>query len=474
MKKKLTVAALVCTAAISLGVFSGCFNKTVSVASINKTGSVGLTDYYTITYTDGTTSTFEVKNGKDGENSDVTVQDVYEEYKKIYPDENLTFKEFCELYLNVEKGENAALNSCLRSCMKVYTVFRERENGYGAIFNALYGGSAVVYKIYEDYTYIVTNYHVVYDQKAVGSNKLSSEITAYLYGSELTPYEDEDGNIQYSVTDENGNVIEGYEYAVPCTYVGGSIDYDVAVIRANTQDLKKVNPQVAEAKINKEYAVGDVTYAIGNPNLHGISVTKGIVSVDSENITLKIDNIERSYRSIRTDTALTHGNSGGGLFNEYGELIGLNNSGDTNVTSMNYAIPATALTGVADGIIHYAAGEGIKHTKITRLGVTSRSLNSKFVYDEATGGARIVEEITVAENPASGTLAGMMGLQKDDKLTSLHINGVENKVDRQFQLSDLLLSVRAGDSVKIGYTRGGVAAVSEAVTVRADDLVDVD
>lgn len=474
MKKRLLAAALIGSAAISLGVFSGCFTKTVSVASIEKTNSVGLTDYYTVTYTDGSTSSFTVTNGKDGENAkEITVDDVYEAYKKKYGEE-LTFKEFCELYLAVDGGENAALNSCLSSCLKVYTAFRERENGYGSIKNALYGGSAVVYKMYEDYTYILTNYHVVYDKSAVGSNKISSEITAYLYGSELTPYEDDDGDIQYGVVDDDGKTIEGYDYAISCEYVGGSIDYDVAVIRAKTEDLKRVNPQVTECKVSYDYSVGDVTYAIGNPNLHGISVTKGIISVDSENIVLSIDGIQRSYRSIRTDTALTHGNSGGGLFNENGELIGLNNSGDSDVTSMNYAIPATALTGVADGLIYYSAGEHIKTTKIARLGVTSRSLNSKFVLDEATGGGRIIEEVTVTDDPASGTLASMMGVKKGDILTSITINGQTVKVYRQFQISDFLLTARVGDTVSLGYTRGGVEGATTEVTVRQSDMVAVD
>ena len=86
-------------ATLSLGVFAGCFTQTVSISSIEKTGSVGLVDYYTITYTDGTTSQFTVTNGKDGTDAqNVTAQDVYETYKEIYKDENLTFKEFCEKF----------------------------------------------------------------------------------------------------------------------------------------------------------------------------------------------------------------------------------------------------------------------------------------------------------------------------------------------------------------------------------------
>ncbi|MDE5789019.1 MAG: S1C family serine protease [Clostridia bacterium] len=465
MKKKI-LASFAAAAALSLGIFSGCiFGNSVSVTSIEKTDSVGLVDYYTVSYSDGSTSQFTVTNGKDGVNGkdgtdaqDVTAEDVYAAYTKRYGNE-LTFKEFCEKFLSVNTDTNAALNMVLRSCMKVYTAFRE---SYFSSKPSLYCGSAVIYKMETDYTYIVTNYHVVYDNKAYGQNKISQDIHAYLYGSESTPY----------LNDSETELIYD-DYAIKCEYIGGAINYDVAVIRASTADVLKINPQAVPATVSYNYSVGDNTYAVGNPDDGGISVTEGIVSVDSDYVTLAIDNTERNYRSIRTDTALTHGNSGGGLFNMQGQLIGLNNAGDGEITSMNYAIPASIMTGIADGVIYYHTTNGIKYTSRTLLGVTSQSENSRFVYDEATGSGRIVENVVI-KTVNSGSLAEAMGLKVEDVITAVTFNGKKYEIARQYQIADLLLNVRASDTISIHYTRGGQPAQTAPTAVRPSDIDRID
>lgn len=465
--KKRYLASFACAAALSLGVLSGCVFGSTSVTSIEKTSSVGLVDYYTITYSNGTTSQFTVTNGKDGENGkdgtdaqSVTVQDVYNTYKEIYSDEDMTFKEFCEKYLTAENDGTAALNSVLRSCMKVYTAFDE---GYGYTKKpALYCGSAVVYKMDSVNTYILTNYHVVYDEKVYGTNKISAEISAYLYGSESSPVLN---------SAQTGFVYD--DYAIECEYIGGAISYDVAVLKAKTEDILKINPQTVPVAVNYNYNVGDNTYAVGNPDDGGISVTEGIVSVDSDNVILDIDGTERTYRSIRTDTALTHGNSGGGLFNMRGELIGLNNSGDSTITSMNYAIPASILTGVADGVIYYNAANGVKKTYKTLLGVTSVSENSRYIYDETTGGGHIEEDVVI-QTVNSGSLAEALGLKADDVIKAVSVEGIMTEISRQYQIADLLLNVRASDKIKIEYERGGQTAVTDEMAVRAADIVEIE
>ena len=72
--------------------------------------------------------------------------------------------------------------------------------------------------------------------------------------------------------------------------------------------------------------VGERVNAIGNAAGGGISVTEGILSVDSEIISVKDDDIVQSYRVMRVDAAINSGNSGGGLFDSSGELIGIVNA----------------------------------------------------------------------------------------------------------------------------------------------------
>lgn len=74
--------------------------------------------------------------------------------------------------------------------------------------------------------------------------------------------------------------------------------------------------------------VGDSVIAIGNPNAGGIAVTQGILSMESEYITMTAaDNVSTvQIRVMRVDAAINGGNSGGGLFNDSGELIGIVNA----------------------------------------------------------------------------------------------------------------------------------------------------
>ena len=473
MKKKILATALA-IATLSLGIFSGCnlLQPTVSVTSIEYSRSEGLVDVYTITYSDGTTSELTVTNGKNGTDGkdgadaqSVTAMDVYNTYKEIYGEE-LTFKQFCEKYLTVNVNNTAALNNCLLSCAKVYTVFQEKiydENKiYLGVHDSAHSGSSVIYKTDDEYTYFLTNYHVIYseDTTKLGYSGITEKTWVYMYGSEYSPARAENYDL----------VIAPYDtYAISCDYIGGSIEYDVAVLRARTEDVKKVNPLFKPITVSYDFKVGEHTYAVGNPDGAGISVTEGVVSVDSDEITLAIDGEKRSYRSIRTDTALTHGNSGGGLFNMNGELIGLTNAGDSKITSMNFAIPASVLTAVADGVMYYKTG----YTKVTRLGVTVTYKNSRYVLDPATGDGDIYEDTVVTEINA-GSLSALAGLQADDIITSLTLNGKTTAITREFKITDVLLNARAGDKLVIGFKRGETEKTSPVLTVRAQDTVKVD
>ena len=466
--KKRFLAVAIATAVLSVGMLSGCFFRrtVVSVTSIEKTNSVGLVDYYTVYYSDGTTSFFTVTNGADGTNaSGITVRDVYEEYKNVYGD-GLTYEQFCEKFLGGAKEDaevHTALNTALRSVVTVYSVYDFKEFG-NKVTKGYSGGSGVIYRMDEDYTYILTNYHVVYESGAYGSDKISNEIHAYLYGSESYPKP----NSAYTGYDYDG-------YAIECDYIGGAITYDVAVLRARTEDITKINPDAIPVTVSYEYAVGDKTYAIGNPELAGISVTEGLVSVDSEYILLAIDGQERSYRSIRTDALITHGSSGGGLFNMKGELIGLTNAGSGEICFMNYSIPAVVFTGVADGVIHYYNGSNgrYKGTYKMRIGVTSQAENSRYAYDVATGTGRLISDIKITE-VSSGSLGESMGFKVGDVLRSVTVNGVQTEIYRLFHVSDLMLTVRVGDRITFTYERDGQVQTTSEIFAQTANLDKVD
>lgn len=458
----------------------------VSITSVRKTASEGLVDTYTIYYSNGTTSAFTVTNGKDGvdgqdglngangvngaDGAGVTAWDLYETYKAVYGEE-ISYAEFLSAYLSFDdtaEDGRTVIGDCLRSVGKVYCQFTELNADTVAPNDtkpAMYTGSCVIYRIDEDYTYFITNYHVIYDKDGV-NGKLAEKTYCYLYGSEGAPQK---------TTDASGETTVSYgDYAIECSIVGGSAQYDIAIVRAETSAVKAVNESVKPISFAEEYFVGETAIAVGNPNGEGISVTEGIVCVDNEYVSLKVDETQRSYRSMRIDTALYGGNSGGGVFNARGELIGIANAGKIADQNINFAIPVQIVRAATENIMYYHE-DGDESTngvyKIT-LGVTVAAKNSKYVYDEAVGYGRLEEDITVLE-VLGGSIAARIGLQKDDVLTSLVIDGVRYELDRYFRIADYLLALKEGSVFHFEYLRDGETQATSAYCITKTDLAQI-
>ncbi len=471
MKKISKILTFILAAALSATCLFACGGEDDAagkgVVSIEKTASEGLTDTYTITYTDGSTDSFTVQNGAngtDGKDSDgVTAAELFAAYKAEHP--TATYEEFLSvLSVSVDETTTAA-HKALQSSLRVYTEFTERSSSGGWHAQTQektvhYQGSAVVYEIDEDYTYLITNYHVIYDEDAVTNSKYAKRIVCYLYGSDGAPTENTDADSAYEY--------DYGEYGIECDYVGGSATADIAILKTETDKIKAINEDVAAVEFADGYHVGQTAIAVGNSNGEGISVTKGIVSVDNEYISLSVDGTTRSYRSIRIDTALYEGNSGGGLFDVDGKLIGITNAGAVDDQNINYAIPLSIVKNVAENIMAYQGAA----KKIT-LGVTVYGENSKYVYDATSGSAAIVEDVIIKEI-TKNSIAEELGLAAGDRLTCLKINGVGYAADRYFSLGDILYAAREGDELSICYERAGEQKETNAYTVRATDLKTVE
>ena len=325
-----------------------------------------------------------------------------------------------------------AANYGLRSIVSVYCTF-------GGMLSSSSGsaGSGVIYKIDENgNAFVITNYHVV--AKNGTSNVISNKINLYLYGMEAS------------------------EYGIPATYVGGSMNYDIAVLRVeNSAVLKEAIAagSVAAATLanSDKIAAGQSTIAIGNPEASGISVTTGVVSVDSEYIDMtgSDDVTPVSFRVIRTDTAVNSGNSGGGLFNGKGELIGIVNAkiSSTDVENIGYAIPSNVARAIADNIIDFCYGKDCKTVMRGLLGitVTTNALSTKF--NTETGVLERYEEIVVYEVNKGGL--GEAILKAGDILKTITLGERKVEITRQYHLIDAMLDVRVGDTVYMEITRNG-------------------
>lgn len=347
-----------------------------------------------------------------------------------------------------ENDASMAAAAGLRSSVSVYCSFSTTSGGT-SFWNPnpssqtyYTTGSGVIYSLEDNGSaFIITNQHVVYDSYSDTENGVSDKIFIYLYG------------------------LESEEYAIPATYVGGSANYDIAVLRVDKSEvLKKAIESSSAAPVriadSDKVIPGQTAIAIGNPSsteVNGISVTKGIVSVDSEYLSMSaIDNSGTvSFRVIRTDAPVNAGNSGGGLFNSKGELIGIVNAkiSSSDIENIGYAIPSNVARAIADNIIDYCYGKSCETVMRGLLGITITVSGYSSSYNAESGVLERYETISVYEVTSGGL--GESILKTDDIILSITIGDKTVIVNRQHHLIDAMLDVRVGDKVEILIERDG-------------------
>lgn len=364
-----------------------------------------------------------------------------------------------DIIINTDgSGAEYAANKGLMSAVSIYTHF-QRTVSYGGIFgrpgsSSTYdyysAGSGVIYKLDKatGSAYIITNYHVVYDVNSNTSNKISNDIKVYLYG------------------------MESDKYAISAKYIGGSMTYDIAVLYVENSDILK-NACVAEVTVadSDEIIVGQNAIAVGNPEALGLSATCGIVSVSSEYIQMTApDNATTvTLRVVRIDTAVNGGNSGGGLYDSKGNLIGIVNAKivSDGVENISYAIPSNVAIGIADNIIFYCDGEENQNVQRAIIGISVEPSNVKTVINEKTGLLEIIETVSVT-TVNSGSLADGV-IKTGDIIKSVTIGGTTKEVTRRHMVIDMMLKAREGDVIEFVVLRGGEEK-TVSITITKDCL----
>lgn len=216
--------------------------------------------------------------------------------------------------------------------------------------------------------------------------------------------------------------------------VGSDKRTDVAVLKVKANDY----PAVSIGK-SETVRVGEPVLAIGSPFGFDYSASAGIVSATSRSLSR-----EDTVPFIQTDVALNPGNSGGPLFNQHGQVIGINSrifSGTGGYMGLSFSIPIDLAMDIADQI---------KDTgSVTRayLGVypqdIDRNLAEVYKLDKPTGAL-----ITQVE-PKSG--ADKAGIQSGDVV--LEYNG--KKVTRAADLISFLGRARVNDDFSVKILRNG-------------------
>ena len=469
--------------------FGGCSITDPYVIGIEKTETIGTTDTYTIYYSDNTTSTFTVENGTDGKDAEnVTIEDIFMSLveRGQYSDTSEDYLKFLSEYLDITVENNSTKDAVVNATPSVLSIYVEHPTTsiigefpmYEEVTESkIYCGAGVIYEMNDEYSYIITNFHVVYQIDSEISTKIARSIYAYPYGQSVVIDETDSSNAITSPTVAfGGNGVE-------CTYIGGSMNYDIAILKVSTVSLKAVNPDAKAVTIADGYSLADTAIAIGNPEGDGISVTSGIISVVSEEISMTgvDEKTEVTFRVMRIDSAINGGNSGGGVFNDKGELIGIVNSklvmtaDGSAADNIAYALPYDNVTKVAENIIDQyetstnKSSNSSSYINVSKLylGIAISAENTKTSYDYQT------DEITISENAvivnvSENSLAQKKGMLEGDIITSIVINDSEYEISRYYQVSELLLTVRVGDSVLINVARDNLNQSIVIGTVSSD------
>ena len=251
----------------------------------------------------------------------------------------------------------------------------------------------------------------------------------------------------------NHHVIEG---AVNVYVISGDQEIAAEVVESDEATdvavLKAEGLDAPAAKIGDSNAlsVGDWALVVGNPlgEEYANTLTVGVISGLNREVSSRTsDGRQTTTTMIQTNAAINSGNSGGGLFNINGELVGItsmklsNNGylGTAAIEGIGFAIPVNTVADVASDLITY--GE----VQTPRLGVTVQEILSD--YDEPTEDSlpRGLLVINVeADSPASEA-----GIQPYDVIVRADGERIESVDD----LSSILQSHEIGEFIEVTVYR---------------------
>lgn len=348
------------------------------------------------------------QNGKDkqGETS-------YEMWEKAHQEGSFTgtYLDFLETYFLYDDA-TFATNKALSSVVEIST--------------GLKSGSGVIYSIDNDNNaFIITNYHVIH-------NAPSCKIK--LYGTN-----DSD--------------------KFTATVVGGSETYDIAVLYAeNCELLNTANACAATFKLETPL-LGSTCIAIGNANGEGTNVAKGCIRKDCDYVQYTPVSHLTTHRLLGHDAYMIYGNSGGGLFDLAGNLIGITNCGadyknGIDDSGMKFAIPASIVYSVTRNIIENCFGKSNQSVILCNLGLTFSSSTSRQI-NSTTGLTETIDTVKISSinNP------NITNIQVGDQLVSFKITTenetIEKQIKRSFELEDYLPLLTNNTQLELKFQREG-------------------
>lgn len=226
---------------------------------------------------------------------------------------------------------------------------------------------------------------------------------------------------------------DGKGYEAQLKYIDD--DTDLAVVK-----IKKIGLPVVKFANSEDIVVGKQVIAIGTPITFSLrnSATVGHISGLNRSV-------GDPYRLIQTDTAITHGNSGGALINMNGELVGITSSGYSG-TNTNFAVPVDTVKYVLNQfelygkVRHISFGAEFKEDWLAELGVPSEA------------------GLTIKGLEKSSPLA-KASFKTGDVLVSVDDIAINSIVE----LNELMKNYLPGDTVKVGVKTNGEIKYADIV-----------
>lgn len=243
--------------------------------------------------------------------------------------------------------------------------------------------------------------------------------------------------------------LNGSDESYDATVVGQDSTSDIAVLKIDATGLTPAVIGDSDA-----LAVGEVAVAVGNPlGTLSNTVTDGIVSALNRQVTVQ----NNDMTLIQTDASISPGNSGGGLFNANGELIGIVNakSSYSEAEGIGFAIPINTAMEIGRQLIENGSvvrpALGVKIVDVTDA-QTAQQLGV------STMGVYVVEVTKGSGADAAGVQAGDRVLAVDDTAVSdssalknyLKDKGIGDTVNLQVERDGkvLTLAVTLGSSAQ--------------------------
>lgn len=514
--------------------------------------------------------------GKDGES--VTLEDIYKAYlsETGKTSEEFTMSEFIMTYYPdkiidsetalslIENTTQQALRSTVDICYS-YSMGTPTVYGYLSGDNFIIdsaqsnrniavgvsAGAGVIYDFCDtdgngedDTAYIVTNYHVVYcdgysndekyyiyydeqtdsyfsatyDSSMIQTGRVTNswypQTVSFIAKSDM-----QEAPIHTHFLEDYGIYLYGFQssqYRVSATFVGGSADNDIAVLKvdrfkenSNNEVLFNGNFKEADIGSSSTLTEGETIVAVGNPLLADTS------DVDSSSVTSYIASAEEAFvnalcltstsgeicnlsetgvfmsiidsskttamRLIRVSSAINAGNSGGGLYSTTGRLVGIVNGKveSESYDNIGYAIPIDIVKNIVSQIIsqcddNNAATTRIKAITCSSLGIGVKNGKSNAHFNAATMKWELGSDVEITS--VTG-VARSFGLKEGDIIRSISIGEKEYEIGFDYNVGDTLLGVKT-DETKIVFnilrlSGSDATELSIDVLLSAADFVEI-